>query len=72
MGTSKDYHIEKTECCNEKGIRLVHIFENDYLNRPEIVKSLILSKLGIYKRTIKSNECVLKEIDNETANVFLI
>lgn len=72
MGTPKEYHIEKTECCNEKGIKLIHIFENDYLNRPEIVKSIILSKLGIYERTVDSKECILKEIDNETSNVFLI
>ncbi|MCK9371460.1 hypothetical protein M0R04_16210 [Candidatus Dojkabacteria bacterium] len=42
-----DYHITKTDLCNSKGIQLIHIFEDEWLYKRDIVKSMILSKLGI-------------------------
>lgn len=31
----KNYHITKTNRCAEKGIRLVHVFENEWINHKE-------------------------------------
>ena len=31
------YHIEKTNQCNEKGYGLIHIFEDEYVNKKDIV-----------------------------------
>ena len=41
----KNYHLNKTEKCLEKGIQLMHIWENDLLYKQDIVKSMILNKL---------------------------
>ena len=45
-----DYHINKTKLCNENGVSLVHIFEDDFDYKQDIIKSIIRNKLG---KTIK-------------------
>jgi len=37
-GKSRKYHLNKTEICNQKGIRLIHIFEDEWVYRKQIVK----------------------------------
>jgi hypothetical protein len=49
-GTPKDYHLQKTLESEKKGIRLIHIFENEWETKKEIVKSRIVSSLGESKR----------------------
>jgi hypothetical protein len=60
----KNYHLRKTEMCEEKGIQLIHIYEDDWLNKQEIIKSMIINKLGKTKNKIYSRKCVIKEINN--------
>ena len=40
------------------------------MNKPEQTKSLILSKLGIYKRRIGASRCKIKEIPSKQAQQF--
>ena len=35
----KNYHLNKTKLCLSKGIRLLHIYENEWKDQREIVKS---------------------------------
>jgi len=68
----KNYHLDKTERCLEKGIQLIHIWEDDWDFKQEIVKSFILSKLNKIKNEILSDDCIVREINNETVINFLI
>ena len=66
----KNYHLNKTKKCNKKNINLVHIFEDEWIEKQDIVKSIISSKLNIYQQTIGARKCQLKEINSKEASVF--
>jgi very-short-patch-repair endonuclease len=61
---SSDYHLKKTELCDENGIKLIHIWEDDWMYKNDIVKSNILNILSIKTNIIDVNDCDIKEITN--------
>jgi hypothetical protein len=67
---NKNYHLNKTEKCEEKGIQLFRIFSNEWQNQQDIWKSVINSKINNTKR-IFARKCIIKEVKNEEANDFL-
>ena len=64
------YHLEKYESCEAAGVQLLTVWEDWVVNKPEQTKSLILSKLGIYKRRIGASRCKIKEIPSKQAQQF--
>ena len=70
-GKGESYHLDKTNACAEKGIRLIHIFEDEWNLKQEIVKDRIRSMLGINQTRIFARKCIVKDIDSKTANEFL-
>jgi len=69
---NKYYHITKSQLCNDKKIKLIHIFEDEWLLKKEIVKSEILKNLNLIPtQKICAKDCVLKEISNEEKISFL-
>ena len=59
----KNYHLMKTKMCNENNIDLIHVFEDDWLYKKEIVKSMIASRLGIYQQKIFARKCECRILD---------
>lgn len=70
-GKGRMYHFDKTERCLEKGIRLLHVFEDEWNNKQEIVKDRIRSILGIGQGRIFARKCLVKQISASEANAFL-
>lgn len=69
----KNYHIDKLNDCKKQNIRLLQIFEDEYVQKPIIVKKKIEHILG-YQSTlprIMGRKCIIKTIDKETAKNFL-
>ena len=68
---SKDYHLIKTQRCQDKGIELWHIWEDDFYEKREIVKSMIKNKLGLCDNVIYARNCLVKEITSKEYVQFL-
>jgi len=68
----KKYHITKTEKCEKLSIQLIHIFEDDWNYKQDIIKSIILNKLNKSQNKIYARKCEIKEIiDNRLIRDFL-
>ncbi len=57
----KKYHSEKTSLCEQKDIRLFHIFSDEWHEKKEIVKSMISSRLNLSERKIHARKCTVHE-----------
>jgi len=69
-GKSKYYHARKSEDCLSAGIRLIHIFEDEWMLQKNIVQSF-LSSLLISQPVIMARKTVAKEISSREAITFL-
>ena len=68
----KNYHLNKLIKCNEKGIRLIQIFEDEWIERQEIVLKKIKHILGFNDgEKIYARKCEVKEINKQFAYEFL-
>lgn len=67
---SRSYHVNKTNECADKGIQLIHIFEDEWIYKKDIVKSRILHLLG-KSHKIYARKCDIREVNSSTARLFL-
>lgn len=67
------YHVNKTNKCNELGIGLIHVFEDEYTYKKEAVISRICHVLNIRNdKKIDARKCKISEINNNDAEEFTI
>lgn len=73
FGKDKYYHLNKLECANRKGIKLIQIFEDEYINKKNIVLSKIRHLLGFntHFQNIMARKTIVTEINNNIAKEFL-
>jgi len=68
----RNYHLNKTELCEKSNIRLIHIFEDEWVFKQEIVKSRLKQILELNNsERIHSRKCEIKEINSKIKNEFL-
>lgn len=65
------YHYNKWKECKDNNIQLISIWEDWITNKSSIVKSIILSKLGIYDERIGASKCKFSEVSSQDARKFL-
>lgn len=63
-------HLVKTEGCEAKGIHLVHIFENEWKEKQDIVKSRIRNLLGSYDNVVYARSCEVKHVSSKESLEF--
>jgi len=66
-----NYHINKTNLCENVGIKLIHIFEDEWINTPNIVKSRIMNLLGVNTEKIYARKCEIKSVPTKLSKQFL-
>lgn len=67
----RNYHINKTIESNNKNIRLIHIFEDEIINKKEITLSRLKNLLGLTENKIFARKCELRIVDKKTSTIFL-
>jgi len=68
---TKNYHLEKTIKCLEKGVRLIHIFEDEWVFKTDIVKDKIKAILGCNTDRIYARKCTIGIPTLKEKKVFL-
>jgi hypothetical protein len=68
----KDYHLSKSLKCQDKDIHLMHIWEDEWIFKQDIVKSIILNKINKIENKIFARKCSIKEVkDSKLVRQFL-
>lgn len=73
FGKDRNYHYNKSQSAYDKGIRLIHVFEDEWLHHKAIVLDKLSHILGfnVNKNRIFARKCIVKNIDKNTADTFL-
>ena len=67
----EDYHLMKTELAEKAGYRMIHIFSNEWENKPDIVKSRLSTILGCNQRLVYARKCEVRTVSHELSNQFM-
>lgn len=67
----KNYHINKTKHFKERGIRIIHIWEDDWDFKNEIIKSQIRNWICLTENRIFARKCVVKTVPTKECIKFL-
>jgi hypothetical protein len=65
------FHLQKTKYFLERSINLIHIWEDDWLFKNKIQKSIISNKIGLTSHKIWARKCQIKEASNLEVRKFL-
>lgn len=69
----KTYHVNKTNLCENKNIRLFHIFDNEWNNitKRDIWKSMISNALGKTPYRIYARKCAMQQVSPSDVKKFM-
>jgi glycerol-3-phosphate responsive antiterminator len=69
----RNYHLNKTKQLNNVGYRLIHIFEDEWISKKEIIKSKLqhIFQLTTNDSIIHARKCIIKYVDNNDKKTFL-
>lgn len=68
---SPKYHLDKTNECLSKGIQLIHIFEDEWIYKKDIVKSRLSYLIGKTDNKIYARKCNIREVSSKVSREFL-
>jgi hypothetical protein len=68
----KSYHYNKYKFFEDKGIQVISIWEDKWIFKKDLVKSMVLNKIGSLKSKIYARKCSVRKIeDNSVVRNFL-
>jgi very-short-patch-repair endonuclease len=72
-GKDKHYHLKKTQLAAKAGYQLMHIFDDEWIDKNALVKSMITHKLNLATSIkIYARKCKVEAISKAEAAQFLI
>ena len=68
---TKNYHYNKSMLAKEKGIDLIHVWEDLWNDKKDLIKTILMSRLNVLTQSkIYARKCTIKEIDTNTYKQF--
>lgn len=67
----RSYHKEKMKLANLNSIRLITLFDYEWIHRNDQIKGFLKSIFQKNEKIIAARKCTVKKIDKKTANRFL-
>lgn len=69
---TKNYHHEKYQKCREKGVRLITIFEDEWLNKKQIVLNILKYKLNAFlnEQHVFARKCEIIQLTTKQKRDF--
>lgn len=65
------YHLNKTKECNKLGVRLIYIWDSDWIYRNEIIKSQLKNIFNKTSNKIFARKCIIRLVDKKNGSYFL-
>ena len=69
-GIARNYHEQKSKECEKLGIRLIHIYSDEWLNDSNKIKSLLSIAINGVTSKIYARKCQIRQITNKEAKDF--
>jgi hypothetical protein len=67
----KHYHLNKTNLCEKNNIKLIHIFEDEWLFKKEIVKARLRNNITHNSNKIFARKCNIKKLETDECINFI-
>lgn len=65
------YHMNKMKYFKDKEIRILNVWEDDWLYKSDIIKSIIKSSIGINDNRLYARKCKISKISDKDCKEFL-
>jgi hypothetical protein len=63
-------HFEKHQACKTQGVRLITLYESEWLDRQTSIKRLLRNAVGKSKGRLMARKCELRKVSNADARAF--
>jgi hypothetical protein len=70
-GINKNYHLNKYKNSLFHGVRLIHIFENEWIHKKEIIQSILRNTLKSNVNKLYARQCIIKVVSSTEKQKFL-
>jgi hypothetical protein len=71
LKVNKNYHYDKVTNAQNEKIRLIHIWDYEWIHNRQYIESYIKAQLGLCEKRIFARKCEIKEIDFKTVKPLL-
>lgn len=66
-----EYHMNKTDKFEKEGYKIIHIWEDDWRYKTNIIKSRLMNILNLNKNVVYARECVIGDISSKDFSKFM-
>lgn len=67
----RNYHYDKYQSLHKQNIRLVTIFEDEWIHKRQICQSVLSSILGVFEKRLYARNCNVADVEPKLARLFL-